>query len=112
MNNISDKIKKLRKQSGFSPSELADRSGLSSAYISKLENGQYKSLSLKTSKLLAEGLGMTLREFLEKMDFLEDKTKPSLKMLNQALRDKGYTEKQIEAILDYAEYIKKKESYQ
>ena len=46
--------------------ELADRTGINQADISKLENGT-RNPSLKLLKRLAEGMGMTLKlEFIPK----------------------------------------------
>ncbi|MFH1175710.1 MAG: helix-turn-helix domain-containing protein [bacterium] len=107
MINIADKIRELREQAGLSPKELADRSELSPAYISKLENGEYKSLSLTTSKQLADGLSLSLRGFLEEIDFLtSNQNRPSFKLVSQALRKIGYTEKQAREVENYAKYIK------
>lgn len=107
MENIARIVKELREMAGLSPTELASKSGLSPAYISKLESGEYKSISLKTSKSLAEGLSLTLRDFLTALGMLEDKERPSLHMINHALRSNGYDSEQVTQIIKYAEFIKK-----
>ncbi|NLM17136.1 MAG: helix-turn-helix transcriptional regulator [Candidatus Riflebacteria bacterium] len=53
-----------RKTSGFTQKELAERTGIAQADISKLENGNANP-SIKTLQRLAKGLGMRLKiEFL------------------------------------------------
>jgi transcriptional regulator with XRE-family HTH domain len=105
--DIAKKIKKMREQAGISATQLAARSGLSLAYISKLEGGEYKSLSLTSSKSLAEGLGLALRDFLETIGFLDNKSdSPSYQLLTHALRKSGYSTDQTATILKYAEFIK------
>lgn len=107
MKNLKITIRKLRKQAGLSSTELAKKSGLSLAYISKLEKGIYQALSLKTCKQLAHGLGLSLKDFLEKLGYLdENKKSPGSQIINQAFRSKGYTVSQVEQIINYAKFIK------
>lgn len=81
---------------------------LTIAYISKLEEGKCKSLSLKNCKALAGGLDLSLKDFLDKLGFLKNRNRPSPKMIGEALRGNGYTPKQVKQIIDYAEYLKSK----
>lgn len=105
--SISQKIKELRMEAGLSKSKLAEQAELSIGYISKLEDGSYVSLSLKSCRGLADGLGMTLKDFLDKLGFLDKSDSPTLEMVNQALRANNYTPGQAEKILSYARFIKK-----
>lgn len=108
MTNLSKKIKEMREEAEMSPSQLAEKSGLSSAYISKLEDGSYKSLTLRSSKALADGLSLTLKDFLERLGLLTNNERPSFQILiSQALRGNGYTDKQAEEVLRYAEILKR-----
>lgn len=107
MTNIAPEIKRLRTQIGLTPSELAEKSNLSPAYISKLEKGEYKSLSLKTCKALADGLGLTLRDFLEAINFIDkNKERPSSQLISRAYRSEGFTNDEIAKIKEYAEFIR------
>lgn len=108
MSNLSKKIKELREQAGLNSKELAAKSGLSPAYISKLESGKYETLSLKTLKQLSEGLGLTLRGLLEYFDFINKGEKPGLgeELISQALSSNGYTLEQAKQIMQYAEFLK------
>jgi len=106
--NIDKEIKKLRMQLGLSPSELAQRADLTPAYISKLEKGEYKNFSLKTCKALANGFGMTLREFLEAISFIDkNENRPSSYLIREAFRSEGYTDEEIRRIREYGEFIRK-----
>ena len=49
-----------RNKSGISKKELAERTGISKSFITKLENGNANP-SLTTLKLLAAGLGLRLK---------------------------------------------------
>ncbi len=103
---IAQFIAEKREQAGLSARELAERSGLSPAYISRLENGEYKSLSLPTVKALADGLGLTLRAFLEEAGLLNNEERPSYKLITQSLRHLGYSDKEAEDVIRYARYLK------
>ena len=106
--NIAKEIKTLRTQLGLSPSELAQRANLTPAYISKLEKGEYQNFSLKTCKALADGFDMTLRDFLEAISFIDkNEDRPSSYLIRQAFRSEGYTDKEIEKIREYGEFIRK-----
>lgn len=111
--DLASAVRNLRIKSGISPAKLAERSELSSAYISKLESGQYKTITLTTSRALAVGLGLTLKDFLEKIGFLEkqDTYNPlnqnsANQLIANALRGNGYTDQQARDIVNYAKYIK------
>lgn len=105
--DIAKSMRKLREEAGLTATQLSNRSGLSLAYISKLEGGEYKSLSLASCKALAEGLGFALRDFLEKVGFLDNKSdSPSFQLLTHALRKSGYTTEQADTVVKYAEFIK------
>jgi len=108
MNNIANEIKNLRQRFGLTPSELAKGSGLSGAYISKLESGHYESLSLTTCKALAVGFGLSLRDFLENINFLDNnKNNPSSDLIGNAFRSNGYNKEEIEKIKEYAVMLKR-----
>lgn len=108
MTNIAQKIKEMRDKFRLSPAELAKKSDLDPSYISKLEDGVYKSLSLKVSKALATGFGLTLKDFMDELGLFEDKdkTKPSFELITSALRRNGYTNEQTKQIIEYARFIK------
>ena len=53
-----------RKQSGLTQKELAERTGINQADISKLENGT-ANLSIRTLRRLADGMGMKMKLVFE-----------------------------------------------
>ena len=53
-------LARLRKEKGLTQKELAERTGINQADISKLENGT-RNPSLKLLKRLADGMGMDLK---------------------------------------------------
>ena len=55
-------MRELRRERGLTLEELAERSGVSRAMISKVERGE-KNPTLVVAAKLAEGLGITLSEF-------------------------------------------------
>lgn len=66
-----DKLKDMRKLKGFTIRELADRSGVSAAYISQLENGNRGVPSPEVLMKLSEGLNTSYSELMEIAGYLE-----------------------------------------
>lgn len=62
---IGQLIKRLREETGLSQRKLADLSGIDRAYISQLEGGRTSSISLRTARALAKGLGRSPEIFLK-----------------------------------------------
>ena len=65
---IGKRIAKFRKQSELSQSGLAEKTGLSTEYISRLERG-VNAPSIKTLDVLADTLDLSIRDFVS---FSED----------------------------------------
>jgi len=65
------KLKDMRKLKGFTIRELADRSGVSAAYISQLENGNRGIPSPDVLMKLSEGLNYSYAELMEIAGYLE-----------------------------------------
>ncbi len=66
-----DKLRDLRKLNGFTIRELADRSGVSAAYISQLENGNRGVPSPEVLLKLSEGLNSSYSDLMEIAGYLE-----------------------------------------
>jgi transcriptional regulator with XRE-family HTH domain len=64
-------LKDLRKLKGFTIRELADRSGVSTAYISQLENGNRGIPSPDVLMKLSEGLNVSYPELMQSAGYLE-----------------------------------------
>ena len=58
--NFGEKLRQARKNCRLTQKELAERTGINQADISKLENGT-RNPSLKLLKRLADGMGMDLK---------------------------------------------------
>ncbi|WNR43137.1 helix-turn-helix transcriptional regulator [Paenibacillus roseipurpureus] len=67
-----DKLKDLRKLKGYTIRELADRSGVSTAYISQLENGNRGIPSPEVLMKLSEGLNTSYSELMDIAGYLEN----------------------------------------
>jgi UDPglucose 6-dehydrogenase len=72
MQKIAQKVRDLRQLKALTQNALAEKSGVSQAFIYKLEAGEYDTLSIDTCKQLSGGLDMTLRQFLETTGLLEN----------------------------------------
>jgi transcriptional regulator with XRE-family HTH domain len=66
-----DRLRDLRKLKGFTIRELADRSGVSAAYISQLENGNRGVPSPEVLMKLSEGLNVSYSSLMELAGYLE-----------------------------------------
>lgn len=104
--NLAHLVSSKRKEAGISAKQLAERSGLSPAYISRLEKGHYPSPSLPSIKALADGLGLSLQVFLQEAGLLNNTERPSYKLITQSLRHMGYSDEQAENVVRYARYVK------
>ncbi len=107
MSTISKQLKRLREEAELSQHQLAATSGVSVGFISKLEADKYRTVSLDKCQQLAKGLGITLKDFLAALGFLDESKAPSVKMeLQYALRGSGYTPTQAKQVIEYAQFIK------
>ncbi|MFE5319131.1 helix-turn-helix domain-containing protein [Paenibacillus sp. NPDC056579] len=69
--NFYEQLRDMRKLKGFTIRELADRSGVSAAYISQLENGNRGVPSPDVLMKLSEGLNTPYGELMEIAGYLE-----------------------------------------
>ncbi|HAG9930952.1 TPA: helix-turn-helix domain-containing protein [Escherichia coli] len=81
MNHIGDNIRRMREAAKLSQQELAEKSGISKAQISRLENGTQKNPQIQTVIALATELGTTVEEII----FGEESTATTY--LNQAINN-------------------------
>jgi transcriptional regulator with XRE-family HTH domain len=65
------KLKDLRKEKGYTIREVADRSGVSAAYISQLENGHRGIPSPEVLMKLSEGLNTSYSSLMQAAGYLE-----------------------------------------
>jgi transcriptional regulator with XRE-family HTH domain len=69
--NFYEQLRDMRKLKGFTIRELADRSGVSAAYISQLENGNRGVPSPDVLMKLSEGLNTPYSELMNIAGYLE-----------------------------------------
>ena len=62
--NIGEKLRSLRQKNNLTQKELAERTGINQADISKLENGTANP-SIRTLRRLADGMGMKMKLVFE-----------------------------------------------
>lgn len=63
--NVSNRLKQLRKERGFSQYSLSKKSNVSQAFISSIEKGK-KSPTVNSLEKLCKALGVSLAEFFSK----------------------------------------------
>lgn len=66
-----DKLRDLRKLKGYTIRELSERSGVSAAYISQIENGSRGIPSPEVLMKLSEGLNIPYEELMEIAGYLK-----------------------------------------
>lgn len=61
-----------REKRAISLQELADRSGVTAAYLSRLENGEYETVKLNILEQLSSAFDIPLTTFLKKCELIDD----------------------------------------
>jgi putative transcriptional regulator len=61
--SIDGALKKLRAERGWTQGEIFRRTGLERSYLSRLEAGKVKDLSVRTAMKLASAFGLSVEEF-------------------------------------------------
>ncbi|MFA5129340.1 MAG: helix-turn-helix domain-containing protein [Patescibacteria group bacterium] len=77
MQAIPQKIRELRQKANLTQNALAERSGVSPAFVYKLEAGEYETLSIETCRQLAKGFGMGLQSFLSAVGLFDEEDRAS-----------------------------------
>lgn len=98
-------IKLIRTKNNLSQGDLARKTGLARSYISRLEDGEYKSPSLMTLVRLAKGLGIPSETIFNVAGVkVQDSKLPSFDVY---LRTKyNLTEEAIDEVERFLSYIK------
>ena len=71
MQLIGDKVRKYRRQKGLSQERIGELVGFSQPKISKIENGDWDSLS--DLRLIARALGVKLKDLIDDGDDSDEK---------------------------------------
>ena len=61
---VAERIKKIRKAKGITQEGLAERAGLNRTHLYRLEGGK-QSMTLRTLKVIADTLGVRVRELVK-----------------------------------------------
>ena len=108
MTTLPKRLRELREKANLSLVALAERAGVSSAFVYKLEAGEYTTLSIEKSRALADGLGMTFRDFLEAVGLLDGTATPNADLaLASALRKRKLTEAQVGTVVSLVNVLSK-----
>lgn len=90
-------IRAIRKKKGFTVNQLALYSGVSSAQISRIENGLRGVPKPETIKKLSEALGHPYEDLMQAAGYIDDNTKTDLPALTE--RDERDIQKELEKII-------------
>ena len=63
---MGERIKTIRKAKGFTQDQLSEQTGLNRAHLYRLESGK-QSMTLRTLKLIADTLGVRVRDLIGNM---------------------------------------------
>jgi transcriptional regulator with XRE-family HTH domain len=86
--------------------DIAERSGLSHAFLSKLEAGDYRTIGIETIRSLAKGYGVPVEKLLAVAGITEEQSLPDL---GAYLRSKyGLTEEAIEEAKAFIAQMRKR----
>lgn len=106
MRNLAQNLKELRGRAELTQNALAERAGVSPAFVYKLEAGEYGTLSIDMSHKLAKGLGMTFRDFLEAVGLLDDNSTPKANLaLASALRKRKLLSSQVNQVVSLVDFF-------
>lgn len=119
--DIGEKIKKIRKESGITQKQLAQKLGVSQAAIVQFES-EKSNPKIDTLKKIADALNVSVMDFLDTDDSITEigedgyinhiskyHFKPSLQLshtLAAHFDGDEYTDEELEEIKRFAEYIK------
>uniref|UniRef100_UPI003D816C56 helix-turn-helix domain-containing protein n=1 Tax=Bacillus siamensis TaxID=659243 RepID=UPI003D816C56 len=108
---LSTYLKAKRRQNNMTQTELANRTGLTSAYISQIENGKRKKPSPAVIKKLAKILSIPNIEVMRLLEFIAEETDESRNVQeptkNLQLFDiTGLSEKDVEHIQEQIDLLK------
>lgn len=96
--NVGERLKQLKHEKGYSYTEIADKTGLTTSYISNIHQG--KTVGINNLEKICSAIGITLSQFfqadvkpvdlsvLEAISGLSDEKKKQLALFINGLSDK------------------------
>ena len=106
MQDLSKYLQSLRPAGKPSLRDIAERSGLSHAFLSKLEAGQYQTVEMDTLRAVAAGYGVPVEKLLVVAGVTEEVPLPEL---GAYLRSKyGLTDEAIEETKAFIAQMRKR----
>ncbi|MGG2971384.1 helix-turn-helix transcriptional regulator [Geobacillus stearothermophilus] len=90
-------IRQLREKKGYTVNQLSLYSGVSSAQISRIENGLRGVPKPETIKKLSEALGHSYEDLMQAAGYLDDNAQPKLPELTE--KDERDIQKELEKII-------------
>ncbi|OGH10678.1 MAG: hypothetical protein A3B38_04320 [Candidatus Levybacteria bacterium RIFCSPLOWO2_01_FULL_36_13] len=88
MEDLGNFIKRVRNEKNLTQEEIAEEAGLARSYISKLEDGKFKSPSALILTKLAKGLGISEETIFQIAGYIPFTEKSDLPPLDIYLRTK------------------------
>ena len=78
LEHFGDRVRTARKNEGLKQAELADKVGISRTYLSQIEQGRARNLSLRLAQKLSEKLGIELPQSAQEQNSEAVDIPPSL----------------------------------
>jgi len=102
--SLGTRIRQLRAQSGISQRELAKRAGITSAYVSRLENDLNPNVSAKVVYNLSRGLGTTVDDLLIAAGYYDAPKEPLPNLATYMKLTTDLDAQSIEEICDFVQF--------
>lgn len=100
-------VRYQRRKRGYTLQQFSDKTGLTPAYLSRLESDQYNNISLNACKALATGFDMPLLDFFIKCRVINSQT--DLPEIGYYLREKyQLPEEAVEDVTLFFQFVLQK----
>lgn len=94
-----------RQKRDWTITDFAQKTGLTASFIFRLEQGEYKTIKLDALEKIADGLDMTMTDFINKCQ-LDDESSRTLPTIEFALKERFHFPQQaIEEIMLFIEFL-------
>ncbi len=108
--NIGDRIQRIRVEKGFSLSELADKASVAKSYLSNVERNIQNNPSIQFIEKIADALDVTMNAILHgDTSDAEGKLDPDWLHLLQEAMASGISKNQFKEFLEFQKWKKSQE---